>query len=316
MIRISQVHVIFVSVLIIAVIIFLGVASNNDVTLIQDGGATTTTTAAGSITNPNSDASNAIDTNNGDFSKGITISNGETKFENAASKISLPYLHCGPVFNGDTSFDPTSDVEVILLHGAAFTKKNWEESGILKSLCTLGNRLGDGDIRRRRTSVIALDLSVKSTGEELSAAKHALYERAKILSGKPSLVVTPSASGKAMVELAQYYHHDTKLMTNGPLLKETVQAWISVASPAVISPKLQDSELRSFVDAEIPVLAIHGDKDMMGKKVTKRLVGVADAEGVELKGSHPCYLDSPDEFVNTVLDFVDRKLLGNGNEGK
>jgi len=340
MVRIGRAHVIIVSILIVSVILFFGLSSDSDVdesssvtSIIQDGGVTTSTatstaatTAGGnhitnSISHLNKSAnsassltSNASNTNDGAFSEGITITNGTTKFQTTASKISLPYLHCGHTFYVEGSFDPTTDVEIILLHGAAFTKQDWEDSGILKSLCTLGNRIADGE--ERKTSVTALDLSVKSTGEELYSAFHALYGHANVLSGKPAVVVSPSASGKAMVELAQYYHDDATQKANGGLLKKMVSAWVTVASPAVLKSTLQDSELKSYVKADVPVLAIHGDEDRMGGKVTKRLVDVVGAEGVELKGKHPCYLDSPDDFVKTVLDFVDRKFLGNGNEGK
>lgn len=200
------------------------------------------------------------------------------------------------------------DVEVVLLHGAAFTKANWNESGILESLCTLGNAnggdgVGGGDQKSttRRISVIALDLSVRSTALELHAAVHALHERAKILSGIPTVIVTPSASGKAMVELG-HLHHSNNDDGDSKLLKKTVSAWITVASSAVLSS--EDSDLKSYLDAQIPVLAINGDQDKMGKKVTKKLVQTVGAGGLELKGGHPCYLDSPDDFVAAVLDFV------------
>jgi len=347
MVRISKAHIIFVSILSVSILIFVGVFSSHDnvpdtsapvSSIIQDGSATTatitTSTSATAVVTPftgssdlaesaksassitKSNASNDNGTNDTDSSKGITVTNGKTKVLTSSSTISLPYLHCGHIFYTNGSFDPTTDVEIILLHGAAFTKQDWEHSGILQSLCTNGNRPENGAEQERRISVVALDLSVKSTGDILHSAVHALYKHANVLSGTPPVVVSPSASGKAMVELAQYYHENSTQTSNGGLLKKTASVWITVASPAVLSPKVQDSELRSYVTAEIPVLAIHGDEDKMGRKVTKRLVNVVNAEGVELTGKHPCYLDSPGEFVTTVLDFVDRKLLRNGDEGE
>jgi len=245
---------------------------------------------------------------------------GQTTFQaiTASSMISLPYLHCGHTFYQDKSFDPTTkaDVEIVLLHGAKFTKANWKESGILESLCALGNVVhtgdgnggtGDQQEKTRRISVTALDLSVKSTALELNTAVHALHEHAKILSGRPTVIVTPSASGKAMVELAQLYRSNND-DGDSKLLKNTVSIWITVASPAVLSS--EDSDLKSYQDAQIPVLAINGDQDKMGKKVTKKLVQTVGAEGLELKGGHPCYLDSPDDFVEAVLDFVSRDAEG------
>ena len=56
-------------------------------------------------------------------------------------------------------------------------------------------------------------------------------------------------------------------------------------------------------------MAIHGDEDSMGKKVTERLVSLTKARGVELEGRHPVYLDSPDEFVIEVLKFMEENEL-------
>ena len=85
-------------------------------------------------------------------------------------------------------------------------------------------------------------------------------------------------------------------------MKKLIKVWIPVASPAVLSVR-DDAPLAAFSLARIPVLAINGDQDVMGKKVTKKLESVANAKGVELKGSHAVYLDSPNIFVDTVMDF-------------
>jgi hypothetical protein len=39
-----------------------------------------------------------------------------------------------------------------------------------------------------------------------------------------------------------------------------------------------------------------------GKNATERLQSLAGAKILELEGGHPCYLDSPDAFVDAVLE--------------
>jgi hypothetical protein len=39
-----------------------------------------------------------------------------------------------------------------------------------------------------------------------------------------------------------------------------------------------------------------------GENATKRLQSLAGAKILELEGGHPCYLDSPDAFVDAILE--------------
>ena len=199
----------------------------------------------------------------------------------------LPYYHCGPL----PSRDDAGLTELVLLHGAAFTKEDWKTSGILDMLCEINNEEDEGDL-----SIIALDLPVSADGGELVSAFDALVSRG-ILSGRSVTFVTPSASGKAMVSLGDDSHELTRI----------VKAWIPVASPAVL--KATDSTLMQFRIARIPVFSIHGDKDEMGKRVTEKLKELTDSSGVELEGRHPVYLDSPQEFVGEVMQFLDEMGL-------
>ena len=79
--------------------------------------------------------------------------------------------------------------------------------------------------------------------------------------------------------------------------------WIPVAAGAVLSTSREALEI--FVDLEIPILAIYGDQDAKGKDSSNRLAGEAGAWTLELEGRHPCYLDSPNEFIRAVIDFID-----------
>ena len=194
----------------------------------------------------------------------------------------LPYYHCGP----SPTQENTDLTELVLLHGAAFTKEDWKTSGIIDMLCDIDNEEDEGNL-----SISALDLPVSADGKELGLAFDALVS-SKIVSGRSAIFVSPSASGMALTTLAE---------DKGELVR-IVKAWIPVAPPAVL--KADDSTLLQYKESKIPVLAIHGDQDAMGKKVTEKLSKLLDAEGIELFGRHPVYLDSPEEFVQEVMQFL------------
>lgn len=200
------------------------------------------------------------------------------------SSTSIDYYHCGPHPDESTS-------ELVMLHGAAFTKEDWKTSGILEKLCDLNNDEEGGDL-----TVTALDLPVSATGDELMAVYDALVDKG-VVSGRPVVVVTPSASGKAVVTLA----------ADEEKLGKVIKGWIAVAPPAV--GQADDEAFEYLNKLSIPVLAIYGDQDSMGKKVTDKLSKLVSAKAVELEGKHPVYLDSPDEFVQEVLQFLDEEQL-------
>jgi len=200
-------------------------------------------------------------------------------------KETLSYYHCGPLPDNPTL------TELVLLHGAAFSKEDWKTSGILNMLCEINNEEDEGNL-----SITALDLPVKADGIQLSNAFDALSSN-NLLSGRAVTIVSPSASGKAIVSLGDMPE----------LLPKILKAWIPVASGAVMGAS--ESTLQSYKVAKIPILAIHGNQDSGGKKVTDKLKSVVNAKGIELSGRHPVYLDSPEEFVQEVMEFLDEEGL-------
>lgn len=158
-------------------------------------------------------------------------------------------------------------------------------------LCDLNNDEDQGNL-----SVTAWDLPVSSDGSDLASAFDAMVSKS-FLSGRAVTIISPSASGKAMVSLAQMKSANT---SND--LTRISKAWIPVAPGSVLSA--DESAIRQYKLAGIPILAIHGDQDKMGAKVTHKLQVEVDAKGVELEGKHPVYLDSPEEFVQEVMQFL------------
>ena len=250
----------------------------------------------------------------------LKITQGSITYNGNNNNVS--YYHCGPLPSStsmqsisSSSSSSSSLTELILLHGAAFTKENWKTSGILDMFCEINNTEDEGNL-----SVLALDLPVSADGTELGYVFDALVSR-KILSGLPVTFVTPSASGHAIVSLAEELatmstsiHAESEVkLTKGSdhtnNLTRMVKAWIPVASFAVLSAS--DDTLLQYTHANIPILAIHGDQDIKGKRVTERLkdTNKNNAKGVELEGRHPVYLDSPEEFVREVMQFLDEMGL-------
>lgn len=171
--------------------------------------------------------------------------------------------------------------DVVLLHGAAFTKEDWKKSTIFSKLCANG-----------RLSVTALDLSVSADGRQLQSLLHALAIGEGLLDPEGNyVVVTPSASGKAVVDWINTGDLD--------LLREQVGLWIPIASPAIVKADLE--KLHSLRDKKWPILALYGDKDTNGKQVSQHLGTQAAAKVKEFPGPHPFYLGIPDEFTEYLL---------------
>ena len=87
------------------------------------------------------------------------------------------------------------------------------------------------------------------------------------------------------------------------ILSRMVRGWIPVAAGAVLSASTET--IGVFIGLKIPILAIYGDQDAKGKDSSDRLAVEAGAWTLELEGRHPCYLDSPNEFIRAVIDFID-----------
>jgi len=249
-------------------------------------------------------ANNNVGEDEEDEDDPMKITEGKVTYEDAnkggGAKL-LSYYHCGPTLHDTNANQEDAPTEVVLLHGAAFTKTDWKTSGILDTFCEINNDEDGGNLL-----LLALDLPVSADGVELGIAFDSL--RNQLLSGSPVIFISPSASGKGIVDLAEIMVGDKASSPSKKKdLTRIVKAWIPVASGSVL--KASEEALKVFETYEIPILSIHGDKDEMGKKVTEMLGSTANAKTVELSGGHPVYLDSPDEFVSEVLQFLEENGL-------
>lgn len=196
-------------------------------------------------------------------------------------------LHDTPVSSIDAI-----QIQLVLLHGARFTKEDYKTSGLLDMFCTttkMGTSI-DG-------VVLALDLPVRASAQELQTMLTVLVQD-RLVTDRPISLVTPSASGYGVVDWINTGNMDT--------FRTHIRHWIPVASPAITQASTERLEqihgpVRTTTST---ILAVYGDQDAMGKQVSQRLGTYAGATVVEIPGKHPCYLDSPDLFVTIVLKFV------------
>jgi hypothetical protein len=214
----------------------------------------------------------------------------------------VPYYHCPGIRTGSTTTSTSSGSssnhkDIVLLHGSKFTKEDWKTSGILEKLCQ------SGDASSYSLSVTALDLHVLSNHEVLQQTLIGLAAN-NLVTLPVSAIVTPSASGFAMVDWLQQADQQLGGVI-ADIQRNNVQAWIPIASPSISLPTdAQLSALASHTPTPYPILAIYGSRDGPGQQVSQRLHRLAGAVVIELEGGHPCYLDSPDAFVETVRNYV------------
>lgn len=205
-------------------------------------------------------------------SKAISLTDGEID--------GVTYYHC----LGNGGAEDSSSVPLILLHGSKFTKEDWKSAGIMQDLC-----------RRQGTnkwSVFAMDLATTADFKDLRDLIDSM--EVKSLLTKPVSLLTPSASGKTIISW-------TQSLTAKQTLPVYFQKWIPVATNSVMNAPTDHIQMLKA----IPILAIYGDQDVGGKQSSERLQSTADAKVVELHGRHPCYLDSPTEFVDEVIKFLE-----------
>ena len=181
---------------------------------------------------------------------------------------------------------------LVLLHGSKFTKEDWiqnSSSSTSKNIISLFHQQFPYSI-----SITAVDLPVKADYNQLVSLLEAMQDKGLI--SLPVSIVTPSASGFSIVDWIMNDDHD---VTNK--LPTYIHTWIPVASGSVLRfTNEQLTEIDLLEDFHI--FAINGNLDKVGKKVTKKLVKHTSTitKSIELKGGHPVYLDSPNEFVNAI----------------
>lgn len=244
-------------------------------------------------------------------SDGVTIENGFIKVRSNTNKNhgadnEISYYHCGPKYN---LYNLNQEIEILLLHGAKYSKKDWLNKGVLQKLCV-------------GTSVTAVDVDLSSNNGSTNTKNNRIIDlfnifnsliEGGVISGKPLTIVTPSESGNIILTLAKYAktikHAESKFsdisIHEGEYLDKIVHTWIPIATYSVLD--IMDDALDIFKEHNIPILSINADTDMHGKEVTRYLVKYVNAYEAEISGGHDsCYLDNPYDFSVILFDFLEK----------
>jgi pimeloyl-ACP methyl ester carboxylesterase len=169
-----------------------------------------------------------------------------------------------------------------LLHGGAFTKEDWRTSDILDFTCL-------------HTNVLALDLSTSADSIQLRSILDTLHD-SNILTLPQVTLVTPSASGWTMV--------DWLLRGQADSMPDYMTMWVPVAVGRLASTYISNEQIQAMAGLTTQVLAIYGDRDTTGGRLSEKLGTLIGATVVELPGGHPVYLESPNDFVANILEFI------------
>jgi pimeloyl-ACP methyl ester carboxylesterase len=175
---------------------------------------------------------------------------------------------------------------ILLFHGASMTREHWMKSGILGDLCGHPN-----------LTVYAFDLSVASSAADLQALMDELARSNLIFRLPVDAIVTPSASGSMVVDWGE-----RTSLSNASLAPMSAywSLWIPVACPSVSYVDPPDKMSTMFPNVNI--LAVHGDQDTSGGRVMQLLETYAGATLVTIDGGHACYMQSPEDFVDVILN--------------
>ncbi|KAL8562973.1 hypothetical protein ACOMHN_004665 [Nucella lapillus] len=191
------------------------------------------------------------------------------------------------IFSLQTSPKGEVRMTVLLLHGAAFSSKDWRDIKTLQHLAVWGYR------------AVAVDLPGghgKSTGTvETGKEEEFMTALVKTLGGTPVVIVSPSLSGKFSLP---YLFSDAALKSATP----RAAAFVPVAPVSTGVLKA------NYPKSQIPTLLVIGDKDSkLGPKSREDLHALPKVQiAVIPKAKHACYMDQPAAFHNLLYHFLHR----------
>lgn len=170
--------------------------------------------------------------------------------------------------------------DIVLLHGAKFSSATWRETGTLLVLRKAGHRIH------------ALDMPGFGKSGPCQAAPvdilHGFIAQEKLDS---PILVGPSMGGGICLD---YYF----------TWPDTVSGLVLVGSVGI------DRHRDEFADIKAPCLLVWGENDAISPLSGARYLEktIPDAELVVLpKAPHPCYLDQPDLWHESLLAFLQKK---------
>jgi abhydrolase domain-containing protein 14 len=171
--------------------------------------------------------------------------------------------------------------DIILLHGAKFSAATWQELGTLRVLSQAGYR------------VHALDMPGFGKSKPCSASPVDLIRDFTLQEKLNSpILIGPSMGGRICLDF--YF-----------TWPEAVGGLILVGSVGIEQHRAQ------FAGLKVPCLLVWGENDAISPLSGARFLEktIPDAKLVVLaKASHPCYLDQPDQWHQSLISFLAERL--------
>ncbi|XP_074532871.1 protein ABHD14A [Halichoeres trimaculatus] len=173
-------------------------------------------------------------------------------------------------------------LQVVLLHGQAFTSKTWEELGTMALLATNGYQ------------ALAMDLPGYGKSPDSEALKtdqnrvDLLSRFMESLGVRAAVLLSPSMSGRYSIPF---------LIKNNAQLHGFIP--IAPVSTRSYSPQ-------QYQSIQTPTLIVFGALDTnLGAQSHKNLIQLPQHSVLKLEGArHACYMDKPREFHQGLINFL------------
>ena len=167
---------------------------------------------------------------------------------------------------------------MLLLHGARFSSDTWRKLGTIDKLTDAGYY------------VVALDLPGFGRSQSVDIDRNELLVTIMdALAIDKAVVVSPSMSGAFSFPLV-------------------IRATYRVFGFVPVAPGGIDANVKALRKVSVPTLVVWGENDQIIplEKSVVLTAAMTDSRRVILRGaSHPCYLDSPDEFHRELIAFTE-----------
>ncbi|XP_030425307.1 protein ABHD14A isoform X2 [Gopherus evgoodei] len=173
-------------------------------------------------------------------------------------------------------------LEVIFLHGQAFTSKTWEDLGTLTLLSEEGYRSIAIDLPGYGNSLPSDAVSTEQG--RVAFLQHVLKE----LGIQRPVLISPSMSGRYSIPF---------VLVHGAQLK----GFVPIAPVGT-----QDYTSQQYQQVQTPTLIVYGERDTgLGAQSLQSLQQLPKHKAVALPDAgHACYLEKPHEFHEALLAFL------------
>lgn len=186
------------------------------------------------------------------------------------------------VFYREVNPNPINQVPLLLLHGASFTSKTWEELGTLQLAEAIGSR------------AVALDLPGfgLTTDRLMSSPAEFLEGFIRDVNLDSPIIVSPSMSGSYSLPY---------LMQDPHKARHKVRGFVPVAPGSTAS-----FSAAAYANVTVPTLIVVGTNDKrIGPSSTANLRHLANSRLYPFEGAgHACYMNMPELWHKVLYNFI------------